>query len=343
MGKIWNWIKAKASSFAAAVNNRRPKMGKIWNWIKAKASSFATAANSQRPKKVSGPISNFELYCGWLPPLTLMVFAIAALVLGRPDWMFLWLALGAIYIRAFIREVQDPDQANVYRFGRFIGRAGAGWYIAIPHLMDLEVIDREVFNVEFDDVQVVTGAGTTVTIKFIATFQIGKTEAAMRKALEISPKDRDLLFHHMTRSKVATAIAAKNDFLEFNKSQTDIEKDVLIRLKEEARKYGYVAKEVEVFITDERVITEAERIKILGRARGEEARSIAEPLKDNWPAAVVATANMIFGGTVKDIKKSAGSKKGVKAVADATSKIGDAIGAVKKAFAGGGGDDDASA
>lgn len=318
-------------------------MGKIWNWVRTKASNFAAAVNNRRPKKVSGPISNCELYCGWLPPLALVMFAIAALMLGRPDWMFLWLALDAIYIRMFLSEVRDPDQANIYRFGRFIGRAGAGWYIAIPHLMDLEVIDREVFNVEFDDVQMVTGAGTTVTVKFIATFQIGKTEAAMRKAIEISSKDRDLLFHHMTRSKVATAIAAKSDFLEFNKSQTDIEKGVLIHLKGEARKYGYVAKEVEVFITDEKVITEAERIKIIGRARGEEARSIAEPLKDNWPAAAVATANMIFGGTVKDIKKAAGSKKGVKAVADATGKIGDAIGAVKKAFAGTGGDDDASA
>ena len=146
----------------------------------------------------------------------------------------------------------------------------------------------------------------------------------------------------MVLSKVGSAIGEETDFLSFNKRQMNVEEKIMVYVQTEARKYGYVAKEIELYITEEHTVTEAERIKIIGKARGEEAKSIAEPLKDNWPAAVVATANMIFGGTVRYIKKAAGSKKGVKAVADATGKIGDAIGAVKKAFTGDGGADDAS-
>ena len=319
-------------------------MGKLRDWLVARVSSAVSAIKNRRPRIVSGAISDVEMFSGWMVPVVLLGLAAGSLLFGRVDWMFLWIALDALFLKFFLREIREPDQAYVFRFGKVIGRVGPGWYIAIPHFTDLEPLNREVFNIEFDKIRMYTGAGTEVMINFIATFQIDETEEAIKKALELGPEEREPLFRHMTLSKLSTAIGFEDDFLSFNKRQREVEKKVLGYLQEEAEKYGYTAKEVEVYIIEETVVTEAERIKILGQARGEEAKAISEPLKDNWPAAMVATANMVFGQQVREIKKAAGSKKGVKAVSDAMGAVGKAVGAVKDALGGSdGGADDAAA
>lgn len=323
------WIMKKLSAAAAVA---KTSGSSLWKWIMEKLSAAAAAAKNRRPQKAFGFISNSKLLYGWMPPLVFLMFSITSTILGRFDWGFLWLALAVLYVRLFLKEVRAPDQAYVYRFGRMIGKVGPGWYIAIPHFTDLELVERKVFNVEFEKQRFYTGAGTEILVNLIATFQIGNTEEEMERALELDREERGPLFKHMVLSKVATAIGGQDGFLGLNKRQTNVEELVLHDLQTEAQKYGYVVKEVEVYIEEERVVAEAERIKIIGQARGEEARAIAEPLKDNWPAAAVATANMVFGGAVRDIKKAAGSKKGVKAASDGINAVGKAVDAVKGIF-----------
>ena len=89
-------------------------MKKVREWLSNKLSSILTYVKKRAPKRISGDTSGSGLFVGWLVPVVFIGFALGSALFGRLDWTFLWVGFATLYIRLFLREVREPDQANIF-------------------------------------------------------------------------------------------------------------------------------------------------------------------------------------------------------------------------------------
>ncbi|PIR70292.1 MAG: hypothetical protein COU46_02270 [Candidatus Niyogibacteria bacterium CG10_big_fil_rev_8_21_14_0_10_42_19] len=261
-----------------------------------------------------------QFYAGWVLFCIIVALAPISAVMSGFPWMFFWLGLASLYVATCLHEIHDPNEAYLFRFGKMLGRLGSGWFLTVPYLWEIRPVSREVVVLQFEKQGMFTKDSTAIELSITAVVQIGEKEDDLAHALELKMEDRDMLFKQIILSKIRTEVG-KQSFTELNKGQENIEKEVTKDLRKELKKYGYRIKEAEIYDLDEKVLAEAERIKIIGKARGEEASSISEPFKDNWPAAIVALGSKFFEKPVKELKNAAANKKGINAVVSAIGGI----------------------
>lgn len=224
----------------------------------------------------------------WGPPLGLALFGI-----------------NAIYIGTCLHEVKSPDMAFLFRMGSFVGRLEPGWYLTIPHLWQISIISTS--WQEFDiDGEMYTKESTPIVVKGKGFYRANEKKA--KDILRMMPKE-------MLNRAMAVGLAALrgeiggHSFGELIKEKDVLENAALFRLRKEFAPYGYIIKDFEIYDFDEKVWSEAERTKALGKARGEAAKALAEPLRDNYPAALVSSIGTIAETAEKITKTISGKEK----------------------------------
>lgn len=273
---------------------------------------------------------------GILLLLSLMGLSAFSYHVGHPAWAFFFGALAVIHLALNTHEIYAPDVAYLRRFGDVVGKLTPGkWYITFPHLETVEPVKRTVFKVVFQDEKMYTGAGTELMVDIVAVFQVGENESDLKKSLEFeSPEDRDLIFRQMVLSKVGTEVGKLPSFIGLNQAQTDLEKSVATDLEDEAKKYGYHQREIEVRVKEERVVSEAARIRVVGKARGEAAREYAESFRDNFPAATVALGNILEHAFLEFMTRASKKSTDGSRRKKGEGKIAEAVGKAKNVFTG---------
>ncbi len=189
-----------------------------------------------------------------------------------------------IYLGTNLHEVRDPNAAFLFRMGKMVGRLSAGWYLTIPHLWTIQPISLE--RVTFSDQELppqgmYTKAKRPITLKVRVFYQVKDLDKALRT---------QKIIHSRVKAVVLAQLKGEVGKREFTDLLTDrgaLEDDIQSKVTTELESDGYEVTGVEVEDLFENVESQAETIRTIGRARGDAARALAEPLKDNYPAAIV--------------------------------------------------------
>lgn len=225
----------------------------------------------------------------WSPPLGLALFGI-----------------NAIYIGTCLHEVKSPDMAFLFRMGRFVGRLEPGWFLTIPHLWQISIIPTSWQEFDIKGEEMYTKESTSIVVKGKGFYRADEKKA--EDILRMMPKE--MINRAMTVGRaVLRGEIGSHSFGELIKEKGTLENAALLRLTEEFASYGYIIRDFEIYDFDEKVWSEAERTKALGKARGEAAKALSEPLKDNYPAALVSSIGTIAETAEKIAKTISGKEK----------------------------------
>lgn len=239
---------------------------------------------------------NFRI--GWGLLVALTVLGTLAFWWSTPLG-FALLGIAAIYLGTCLHEVKDPDVAMLFRMGRLVGRLDPGWYLTIPHLWEIETIPTSWQQLPIEG-EMYTKEKTPIVVK--ARMFWRADESRLTDILRMRPKEM------ISRAETAGLAVLRgeignNEFTTLVSEKGTLEVSALTRLQGDFQDYGYAIRDFEIYDFDEKTWSEAERIKTIGKARGEAARALAEPLRGNYPAAIVSAVGT-FTETAGEVAKS---------------------------------------
>lgn len=216
------------------------------------------------------------------PPIGVIVFGLSFGLAG------LWLATS-------LHEIRDPDQALLFRRGRFRGVLPAGWYLTVPHSWDIKIVPLGWRGIEFEGSMYTKEETEIAKVKVRVQYRVlqDQTGSVLHpdRILRMPPQAMRTYGAQAVEARVRAAVGRRS-FKDLVAAKRDPETEVLQELQTEGKfaKYGYEIGNVEIVSFSEKVRSRASEIEALGKARGVAARAVAEPLKDNWPAAAVSAA-----------------------------------------------------
>lgn len=197
-------------------------------------------------------------------------------------------AAASFFVATCLHEVRAPDEAFLFRFGKFIGRLKPGWYPVIPHLWDIVLIPMGWRRVGFSDPDLYTGDEPPIVFSAsgVTFFRPLQTKKDREKILLMPPDEMAVKVE-----AVALAILRR----EFGRRATSallrekkkIETAARAALKTELGVNGYEPGDYEISRMKSRQI----ETRAQGRAQGDATKSIADPLKDNYPGAIGVAAH----------------------------------------------------
>lgn len=207
---------------------------------------------------------------------------------------------------AVFTAIEYPDFGLLYRRGKYSGRLGPGWYVPLPYFQKIVTVSGKEHVVPTEGSLYIKGrkGRTTEPVYVKATLVLRADPDQANKLIFMPPEGMlgfapDALFSGARRQMGPKTLA------EITSTQHDIEKAILLELKDECERYGYIASDVEIHdIKDE-----PEEIRAKGIARGDAARALSAPLKDNLPASYVNIAMVLMDGLKEIMPMIMGAKK----------------------------------
>lgn len=237
---------------------------------------------------------NFRI--GWIIFWILTIIGIFLLPLKPPLGLTL-LGISIIYLGTCLHELRSPARGILYRRGVAIGILKAGWYLPLPHFWDIEAISEEYEEVEISGVMY-TKEKTPIKVRAKLFYQAvfdNLTLILLMKPSEMKEKRAPVLGLAALREAIGSY-----SFGDLVSIKRDLEKKVIERLEKEFTRYSYKLSDCEIYEFEETTWSEAEKIRAIGKARGDAAKALADSLKDNYPAAAVSSIEAI-GDKAKDI------------------------------------------
>lgn len=214
----------------------------------------------------------------------------------------------ASYLVENIKEVRAPNVAFLFQMGKFVGRLDPGWYLIVPKIWEIEEIHTEWKRIQIEG-DMYTNQQTLIVVK--AEIYYRANEKKLDKILRMPPNEMEKRAIAVSLAKLRGVIGEKR-FDELITKKGELEQAVKKILKDEFEKYGYIIRDFEIYDFDEKVWSEAEKIKALGKARadaeGRIAEALARPLKNNWPAAIAKSAEEVSDSLVKFLEIKSANK-----------------------------------
>lgn len=260
------------------------KVQKVQNWLKQTAQKiknwFKVVWQRQRQKKPTTP-TEITFRIGWLIFWGLGIIGVGMTLFSPPLGLAL-LGVNLIYLGTCLYELKDPDVAFLFRRGKFVGELKSGWYLPIPYFWTITSIPTSWQEKELIG-EMYTKEKTPIIVKARTYYCVHN----LQQVLLLMPGPMERRVEAVVFSALRGVIG-NNEFAKLVEEKGRLEGEVLDFSKPEIEKYGYELRDVEIYDFEEKIWSEAEKIKVLGRARGEAAKALAEPLKDNYPAALVS-------------------------------------------------------
>ena len=275
------------------------------------------------PKKTTKEEGVIDFRIGWFLFWAVAVLGLLLLTIHFKLGIII-LGLDGMYL-GICREIRSPNVAFLFKRGRHVGKLEAGWYLPLAPFWDIKEITLQ-WQETLLVIIIYTSQETAITVKAKLFWRAKDLEKVIFMPIE----EMRSRIEAVGLSKLRAAIG-KRDFKQINAESDLIEKEILSVICEEVTKDGYEIRDFEIFDTDEKVQSEAAKIKIIGKARGEAAGALAAHLKDNYPATAVMAITTIVEAVeriAKDWMGGARKKVGKKSdpTAAAVQKLTHAIG-----------------
>lgn len=248
-------------------------------------------------------MQEIDFRVGWVIFWILAIIGILLLPWKTPLGLTI-LGINIIYLGTCLHELRSPVRGILYRRGVAMGILPAGWYLTLPHFWDIEEISEEYEEVEVSGLMY-TKEKTPIEVKAKLFYQAVFNNLSLillMKPSEMKEKRAPVLGLAALREVIGA-----NFFGDLVSIKRELEEKVTLRLENEFTRYSYKLSDCEIYEFKETTWSEAEKIRAIGKARGDAAKALADSLKDNYPAAVVSIAetlgdkakeitNIIYGG-----------------------------------------------
>ncbi|MDP3974964.1 MAG: SPFH domain-containing protein [Candidatus Jorgensenbacteria bacterium] len=250
------------------------------------------------------PINDVRFLSGWVLFGSAVLVGTISFLFSTPLALTLF-GVSLLHLGTCLHEIKDPDVGMLFRMGHLIGKLSAGWYLTIPHLWDIEAIPTSWMQVDMKG-DMYTKQQTQISVKARVFYRVKQKE--LDKVLLLMPSEMEKRAEVIGLAVLRGEIGA-HTFTELVSEKDTLEAAAEKRLLDEFGRYGYEFGDFEIYDFTEKVWSEAERVKALGKARGEAAKALAEPLKDNYPAAAVNAVTILADTAEKIVTTVWGGKK----------------------------------
>jgi len=244
---------------------------------------------SEGPNRTSIPVLLILFIIGILQmaisaPLGLMIIGFTVILAG----------LGFV-------EIKTPYLGFLYVRGRLVDQLDPGWYIAIPIIMSIQKKSQEIQKETITE-SMYTSDKTELIVKAVTFYQV----VDLTKAVNISDEEIKEKVRTLMASKTKTVIG-KNKFAKLNSEQDIFEAQIKKAVQKEIKNNGYQLTSFELADFDEKVESEAARIRKVGDAEAEIIKKKTEAVKDgvgdSWQGVLAILAQQIGEGIGKKISK----------------------------------------
>lgn len=235
------------------------------------------------------------------------------------------ISLAVAYIAYVAREIKEPEVGALFKMGRLVKILGPGWHFPLVpiHNIQTETTARQQLNSDNPDLEkadlyyiseVGKGKGDrntrkiAVTVRMRVFFQLHDPLAAIRAygglGTEASRKD----IYSTTLSALRAAVG-RSDLTRLLSEKEELEEEIQNLANAELAKGAKRPKEgsesfdsgyrvhVDIYDIDENVQSAASKMMEEAEAEvfraGEIAKAMAEPLKDNYPAAIAQSVTVV--------------------------------------------------
>ncbi len=250
-------------------------------------------------KEMAQELRTFRV--SWFLFWGLIVLGIGASFL-KPPLGFALFGLAMLFVGTCLHEVRAPEVGMLYKRGKFVAELKPGWYLTIPHFWDIRRVNTSWLQRDVSG-EMYTKDKTAIVVRGRVFFKASRMKGVLMLSVE-EMKDRAEV---LGLSALRTVIGG-HTFSDLVSAKLALEDKATQMLKKEFSRYGYTVRDFEIYDFDEKVWSEAERTKALGKARGEAAAALAASLKDNYPAAMVSAVGTI-AETVAQIAQTVVAKK----------------------------------
>lgn len=279
------------------------------------------------------PLPKGGLWSGWIIFGLLFLTSFSLVPISWP-WALIFLGLALFYLMT-LYIIKEPEVAILFRFGQAVRELSAGWWLTIwlIHNIESETKARQILNEdepekESQDLYYIDGdRKIAITVNMRVFFRLVSVKQALATYGGLNKPSARADVETTALSALRTALGHRN-FAELLRAKGDVEQEVEILtnselsdikrerleadpdlLKEhlELAKSGYLIEGVDIYDYDEKVQSEASRIKEIADAKAYEAgkmtAAVADPLKDNYPAAIVQSVATV-ATTAREINQA---------------------------------------
>lgn len=223
--------------------------------------------------------------------------------------------LAGAYALSQFTPIEYPNLGILFAFGKLAGVLGAGWHMSVPVIYKIRPQERKKIRVTVDQLmQIPIGEGgiTEAKLKFVMDVILGDSVENVSKAFlleSLDPKYLDDFFEEILASEARTLAGAVSSFETLLKEQNGLQEQMVHDLEKKVTgKHGFLVEFAELSGIEEEAHKTAGRMRVVAKGLGQQAREVADPLKDNpWAALVMAVNNVTQAWFAKE--KGEGGKK----------------------------------
>lgn len=259
------------------------------NFLKKIWQRYAGNRPHPQAQQVPADMKKISFRSGWVLFFTTLISG-GIFLTSTPPLGIALIGLSVLYLASCLHEIKSPNIAFLFRMGKFVhGMLGPGWYVTIPHFWDIEQIPTSWIQKDMKG-DMYTKEKTLICVHGRIKYRVNKN--ALDKVLLMMPREMESRAAVISMSSLRGAVGS-SPFETLVGDKGAIEKSIDELLAKEFEEHGYEYGDFKINDFDEQIQSEAEKIKILGKARGTAAEALATPLKDNLPAALANIASTV--------------------------------------------------
>jgi uncharacterized membrane protein YqiK len=249
----------------------------------------------------------------WISAGIITLISLILWIAGAKTLAVILFSLLLIWIGATLKEIKEPQRAFLFQMGKLKGQLNPGWHLGFPFVWSIEEISMETQEYYLEREEMYTKEQTAISLELGIYFRV----VNLLKAVYIKPEVAKERIKRVVLSKLKWKIGE----LEFEKilgKKGDMEDEVKMMVNDDLRNDGYEVIGIEIEDVMENIKSEAAKKRVIGGAEAEvdrkKAEAIAEPLRNNYPAAIAMATGSIGDKIVgKIIEMSKKESKGGKA------------------------------
>jgi len=214
-------------------------------------------------------------------------------LVGLKDLSVILFSALLILTGSALKIIKEPEIGFLWQMGHFKGRLNPGWHLGLPFVWEIEVRTFATQEIIFTE-EMYTQAKKEIALRGAIYYRMTDPKKAITLPVE-TVKSR---IKNVTLSKIKGKIGEML-FEKLLKERGVVEDTIKIEANREGElgSDGYEVTGVEIADFKEQIESKAAKIKEIGGAEAEvdkkKAEALAEPLKDNYPAAIAMAAGTI--------------------------------------------------
>jgi len=239
----------------------------------------------------------------WISTGILALVSIVLWIAGLKSSAVVLFGILLIWVGIAYREIKEPEVGFLFQMGKYKGKLKPGWHLGLPFIWGVETRTTGTQEIIFKE-QMYTKARKAIGLRGGIYYRM------------VNPENAITLPKNIIKSRIKNVVLSKLKgkigemaFDELLRERGGVEKKVKqdANDKDELGKDGYEVTGIEITDLNEQIESEAAKIKEIGEAEAEidkkKAEAIAEPLKNNYPAAITMAARAIGDKIVSRSKK----------------------------------------